>query len=938
MSSSPATRPDGIAGRIPTLWRWAVPVLALALLAGSLIRALPAHSDSSTRPNIVFILTDDQRFDTLWAMPTVQQDLVSRGITLSNYFLADPLCCPSRSSIMRGQYPHGTGVYNNDTGPFGGYGRFHEMGDDESNIATWLHDAGYRTGLVGKYLNGYNGPMASIVPPGWDTWNALVDTSYYNFAESENGVFTRFYSGQYQTDVLGQQALNFIDSTPDDQSMFLYWAPHAPHADATPAPQDVGTFSWLPQYRPPSFNEPDVSDKPEGMRKPLLDVDQVAHVDTFRERQYEALQDVDRWVGKIVDELEATGRLENTLIVFSTDNGLMYGEHRIPTVKNVPYEEAIRSPFVARWDGVIPPGTIDGHFGMNIDLAPTFAEIAGATPTNQVDGVSLMPVLTGTVSDDSWRHDFLIEHGGGATVAPPFCALRSDSGYLYVNYFTTMSEELYDLGTDPYEDQNVAGDPAYSSVIHGFRSRLRELCSPEPLLLPDEFRPPGSPVDVSATAEDGGALVAWSPPTGDGGSPVTGYTVTASPDGTSVQVDGSATQADVQGLTNGTDYTFTVTATSAYGDGTGSAPTPTIVPGPPTVPNAPTNVIATGGEASATVTWTAPVSDPRVPVTSYTVTSSPDDVTGVVDGSTTAAVVPGLTDGVSYTFTVTATNAVGNSDTSAPSNAVTAGQATAPMAPSDVQATPGDGSAAVTWDPPASDGGSALTGYTVTSDPGGMSVTVEPSTTQAIVSGLDNGSPYTFSVTATNAVGTGPASAPSNAVTPAPPAPQVEGFSPGGGPVGTTVAVIGSHLEQTQSVMFGSVSAAFDVLSDNQLSVVVPDGAPSVPITVVTPDGTATSADRYEVAPVIGSFSPTQGKAKTVVTVNGSAFIDVTSVKLGTVPVQFTVASYWTITFRVPRGSRTGKIFIVTRWGHANTTMSFKVGGKRKYGGRRDYR
>ena len=925
MSFAPESGSGRKARTAPSLWTWAVPLLSLALLGGSLVHAMPAKSDGPTRPNVVFILTDDQRYDSLWAMPTVQQDLVSRGVTLPNYFLSDPLCCPSRASIMRGQYAHGTGVYNNDSGEYGGYPRFHQMGDDVSNVATWLHDAGYRTGLIGKFLNGYGGAQAGIVPPGWDTWNALVDTSYYNFGESKNGVLTRFDSGQYQTDVLGQQAVDFIDSTPVDQSMFLYWTPHAPHADATPAPQDVGTFSWLPSYRPPSFNEPDVSDKPAGMRKPLLDVDDVTHVDVFRERQYEALQDVDRWVGRIVDELQATGRLDNTLIIYSTDNGIMYGEHRIPTVKNVAYEEAIRSPFIARWDGVIPPGTTDGHLALNIDMAPTIADVAGAIPTNQVDGVSLMPLLTGTVDDAAWRHDFLIEHGGGATIAPPFCGLRNDSGFLYVDYFTTMEEELYDINADPYEIQSLVRDPAYSGVLHAMRTRLRQLCTPEPLILQDEFTPPGAPLDTAAMAEDGGALVTWSPPIGDGGSSITSYTVVASPDGTTVQVDGGTTQADVEGLTNGTDYTFTVTATSAYGDGPSSTPTAAVVPGPPDVPNAPTNVIATAGEASATVQWTPPAADPRAPVTSYTVRSSPDDITGVVDGAVSHAVVPNLTDGVAYTFTVTATNDIGDSQPSDPSNQVTPGQATAPMAPLGVTATAGDGSAAVTWSPPASDGGSPLTRYTVTSDPGRVTVTVDPSTTQAVVVGLDDGTPYTFTVVATNDMGTGPASDPSNPVTPAPPTPNIEGFSPGGGPVGTTVGVVGSNLAQAQSVLFGTVPAQFEVISDSQLSVTVPDGAPSDRITVVSPTGSDTSRDRYKVMPVIGSYSPQSGRVKTIVTLNGSGFIDVTSVRLGLVLVNYTVDSYWTITFKVPRGSKTAKIFVDTRWGHATSPGLFTV-------------
>src|SRR5207253_7779566 len=238
---------------------------ALAVGSPRVSRASP-HERTPPRPNILFILTDDQRWDSMWAMPTVNADLAQHGMTLTNYFLSDPLCCPSRSSYMRGQYAHGTGVYDNQA-PYGAYPRFHEMGDDRSNIATWLHDAGYRTALIGKYLNGYGPLQAGIVPPGWDQWNALINTGYYNFSESVNGVATSFPSNAYQTDVLGQQALDFMASTPTDQPFFLYWAPHAPHSPATPAAQDIGSFDYLAPYRPPSFNEPDVSDKPQAMQK-----------------------------------------------------------------------------------------------------------------------------------------------------------------------------------------------------------------------------------------------------------------------------------------------------------------------------------------------------------------------------------------------------------------------------------------------------------------------------------------------------------------------------------------------------------------------------------------------------------------------------------------------------------------------------------------------
>jgi hypothetical protein len=276
---------------------------------------------------------------------------------------------------------------------------------------------------------------------------------------------------------------------------------------------------------------------------------------------------------------------------------------------------------------------------------------------------------------------------------------------------------------------------------------------------------PGAPTNVTATAGHGAATVTWTAPA-DGGSPITGYTVTSTPDGKTATTNGTTTTATVSGLTNGTAYTFTVTATNAIGTGPPSAASKSVTPTGP--PGAPTNVTATPGNGQATVSWTAPASNGGSPITSYTVTSSPGGLTASTTGALTATVT-GLTNGTAYTFTVTATNALGTGPASVPSNSVT--PATVPGAPTNVTAAAGILSATVTWTAPADNGGSAITSYTVTSSPAGGTATVPGGTTMATLTGLLAGTAYSFKVSAMNAAGTGPESAPSSSVTPLPPPP-----------------------------------------------------------------------------------------------------------------------------------------------------------------------
>jgi N-acetylglucosamine-6-sulfatase len=456
----------------------------LALLCGLLVLPtvfVPATSGAQTpapRPNIVLILTDDQRWDAMAYMPAVQKTLIAKGTTFSNGFVVDPLCCPSRTSILTGQYSHTTGVYLNG-GPHGGFGSFH---GDSSTIATWLQGSGYQTALVGKYLNSY-GPNNTYIPPGWTHWVAFDDVNgkYYDYQLNIDGSLVEYGGApaDYSTDVLGAQAVSFIESADSGSPLFLYYAPFAPHMPATPPVRYQRSLSDLPKWRPPSYNESNVSDKPAYIQEqPRMDAPARRAVDQFRKDQYRSLLAVNTNVRDIVQALKTTGRLDDTLIVYMSDNGLLWGEHRWAD-KVVPYDESIRVPFVIRYDGVQQPGTTDDHLVLNIDLAPTFAELAGVTAPG-AEGVSLVPLFGGL--SPPWRTDFLIEHLQGHVntqhAVPSYCAVRTTDAFYAV--YGTGEQELYHLTTDPYELTNVAGDPANAAEVAALKARDEELCNPPP--------------------------------------------------------------------------------------------------------------------------------------------------------------------------------------------------------------------------------------------------------------------------------------------------------------------------------------------------------------------------------------------------------------------------------------------------------------------------
>jgi arylsulfatase A-like enzyme len=460
--------------------RWAgLAVLALvAACAGAGLGTPAAAAHATKPPNIVFVLSDDQRADTLGAMPNVQKELVAHGVTFTNSFVPTSLCCPSRASILTGKYAHSTGVYLN-IGPHGGFRAF----DDSRTIATALRSAGYTTGLFGKYLNRYGVAAADAhyVPPGWDYWNVFLSkTKYYDYRLDENGRVRSYGhdTRDYSTDVLARKAASFVRRA--RSPFFVELTPFGPHEPSTPPPRYSRAFAASTWSKPPSFNAADALTKPAYIRRLApLSAKQITQADGFRRKQLASALAVDDAVGALVKALKARHQLGNTMIVFASDNGVSWGEHHlIAARKLVPYEESIRVPMVIRYDPLTHGRPRQDHrLALNIDYAPTFTALAGRRMPG-AEGRSLLPVLAGL--QPGWRHDFLVEHLAGPPQrdVPTYCGVRGER-FKYVLY-QTREEELYDLKVDPFELQNEASNPALAGVKERLRERLARLCSPRP--------------------------------------------------------------------------------------------------------------------------------------------------------------------------------------------------------------------------------------------------------------------------------------------------------------------------------------------------------------------------------------------------------------------------------------------------------------------------
>jgi N-acetylglucosamine-6-sulfatase len=470
--------------RTPSRARWlrlrgAVVLAAAFAMLGPLVltdaddvNASPVHLPTGARhqPNVVVILTDDQRTDSLMSMPSVRSLLVDHGTRYTDAFIPTSICCPSRSAILTGLYSHDNGVWENG-GKNGGWLTFRRLGNEQRTVAVALQRHGYRTGLIGKYLNNF-GRLAppDYKPPGWNRFEGFrlphKSGAYYDYHLGQRGGAYGVGSHDYSTDVLATRAVNFIWSTPQKRSLFLYFAPFAPHSPYAPAPRDLGSLKGqLPVYRPASITAP-LDGKPAWVRR--LPPVTAAKIDSVRERQGESLMAVDDAVAAIVAALEHSGRLRDTMIVFMSDNGLQTGEHHI-LGKSTPYKASTSVPLVIRWDGRVPAGQVDTRIALNVDLAKTITTAAHVPMTT--DGMSIL--------GDRTRAGFVLEAGYNSRYGrPAYCGWRTKD-WMFVHY-ASGEEEMYSYRSDPDELTNLAGNPTYARQLSAMKANAKRSCRPMP--------------------------------------------------------------------------------------------------------------------------------------------------------------------------------------------------------------------------------------------------------------------------------------------------------------------------------------------------------------------------------------------------------------------------------------------------------------------------
>ncbi len=482
----------------------------------------PVKAAAQRQPNIVFILSDDldNRTSPYWERATSKglddplkktKALINdKGLVFDNAYAPTPICCPARSTILTGKLGHNTGVLTNG-GDQGGWATFVRNGNEDKTFAVYLKNAGYKTGLIGKYMNGIDADPTHI-PPGWSEWYGFVGPRLqeymgYGYGVNENGT-VRQYGWQpddYSTDYVARHAVDFIQraETNDDQPFFLYVAPTAPHLPLPPAPRHANNpYVNANPPQMPNFQEADLSDKSAWLR--LTGPQRAAIVNTWNPIDYRnrqgSLYALDDLVENVVKALDAAGELDNTYIIFTSDNGYNLGAHRL-IHKMAPYEESIRIPFSVRGPG-IPVGQRRSQMTLESDFAPTFLDWAGLAEPADMDGKSMTPVIASAVTP--WRKDFLIQYvtAGGANgigaelppalfVAigqeiPTYRAVRNER-YMYVewydeanaNTFGLHQYELYDLNSDPWEMNNLISGPLgqikYRTTTSQLMNRMDQL-------------------------------------------------------------------------------------------------------------------------------------------------------------------------------------------------------------------------------------------------------------------------------------------------------------------------------------------------------------------------------------------------------------------------------------------------------------------------------
>jgi arylsulfatase A-like enzyme len=505
----------------------------LAILAFAASSGTEVARSADERPSFVVIQTDDETLDQLYAslnvggieveaMPYTQALIAGRGVTFNRYYVPYPLCCPSRVSLLTGRYSHNNNVKGN-VPPNGGFTGFKARQAYSHNLATWLQGAGYRTIHIGKFLNGYGDEPfdeGKDVPPGWNAWHSVLraDTNhyFYGYTLNNNGTLegpygdpgsweTREYGERddfgcpnaplngkpcfYETDLFNTLAWQELTQTSPEQPFYLQLDYTAPHGDfrrpagPEPATRHYNTFAGAPypHGRAEGFNEGNVNDKPRFIREaPYLSLNEIHTYRVYYQKALESLRAVDEGVKLVIDTLGGLHRLRNTYIIFTSDNGFFYGEHRLTGGKFLAYEPATHLPLLIRGPG-IKPGTSTGELAANIDIAPTVLELAGVEADKSIDGRSLVPYMRDPalrtrrpILFESFVETADVEANGEPTaqrarvstasagpkasasiVAPPKDYLGIRLGpYKYIEW-PSGEKELYDITKDPYELNNL---------------------------------------------------------------------------------------------------------------------------------------------------------------------------------------------------------------------------------------------------------------------------------------------------------------------------------------------------------------------------------------------------------------------------------------------------------------------------------------------------
>lgn len=448
---------------------------------------LPGTGSLADVRNVVLILADDLDWNLFDQVPRLA-NLREKGLTFTNATVADSLCCPSRASILRGQYIHNHRVVSNTESTGGGWPTFAQRGLQRDCLPTWLHAAGVRTALFGKYLNEYpTTPKSSrYVPPGWDDWAVPVSRadSYtgYNYELNSNGRLLRYGKRPtaFLNDVITSRATQFIQASPDH--FFLMLSTYNPHNPSPVALRHKDTHLTTIAPRTPNYNHLGTSEPTWLRDQPLLTAAQQANLDRKWRQRAQSAESVADSVDAVLSTLEATGHADDTLVIVTSDNGYHIGAHRLTLGKRTAFREDTVVPLIAIGPGVAPGSTFTDMVA-TIDLAPTLTELLGAQAPAWADGRSLVPILATGTRPAGWRTATISESLGTSgpddpdfqEEAPPqFTALRTPQ-WLFVVY-RDGERELYDLTKDPYETTNIIAS-ADTRLVADLYSQMQQLRS-----------------------------------------------------------------------------------------------------------------------------------------------------------------------------------------------------------------------------------------------------------------------------------------------------------------------------------------------------------------------------------------------------------------------------------------------------------------------------